>query len=162
MVILCFGFTIHSVEMSSSSLPCDVSGAPFEARLMSLEQRILDREFVVYFGNNNQLVIKESLIDTWGLSLLSMEKASSQNEEGLEIVEKLPEMRWTEEEIRATPSTWGLQDFANNLMEKYMDDGEVELRMSNIAFELCNTVKRICTINTEEYFMFQGDTIVKL
>ena len=148
--------------MSSSSFPYNISSVPVEAHLRNSERRMLDGKFVVYFGNNNQLVIKESPIDTRGVSLLSMEKISSQNEEGLEIVEKLQEMRWMEEEIQITPSTWGLQDFIDNLMDKYGDDGEVELRMSNIAFEPCNTAKRICSFNTEQYFMFQGNIIVKL
>ena len=71
-------------------------------------------------------------------------------------------MRWTNEEIRTTPSTWGLQDFVNNLMEKYGDDGEAKLCMSNIAFEPYNTAERIYSFNAEQYFMFQGDIIVKL
>ena len=71
-------------------------------------------------------------------------------------------MKWTDEEIRTTPSTWGLQDFADNLTQKYGDDGEVELCMSSIVFEPCNTVERVCSFNTEQYFMFQGDTIVRL
>ena len=64
-----------------------------------------NRKFAVCFSKHNQLVVKESPINTQGVSLLSMEKISSQNEEGLEIVEKLLEIRWTEEEIRTTPST---------------------------------------------------------
>ena len=74
MVILYFGSTTHFVGMSSSSFPYDISSVPIEAHLKNLEQRMLDKEFVVCFGNNNQLVIKESLIDTQGMSLLSMEK----------------------------------------------------------------------------------------
>ena len=99
MLHLCFGFTTCSTEMSSSSLPYDISSVLDKARLRSLEQRMPNREFVVCFGNNNQLVIKESPIDAWGVSLLSMQKDFSQNEEGLEVVEKLPEMRWIEEGI---------------------------------------------------------------
>ena len=91
-----------------------------------------------------------------------MERVSSHNEEGLEIVEELSEMRWIDEEIRTTPSAWGIQDFTDSLMGKYGDDGEAELRMSNIAFELCNMAERVCSFDTEQYFMFQGDTIVKL
>ena len=64
-----------------------------------------DRDFIICFCNNNQLVIKESPIDIQGVLLLNTKKASSQNEEGLEVVEKMPEIRWTDEEIRTTPST---------------------------------------------------------
>ena len=85
--------------------------------------------------------------------MLSTERVSSHNEEGLEIVEKLLEMRWIDEEML---------DFTNSLMGKYRDDGEVELHMSNIAFEPCDMVERVCSFDTEQYFMFQGDTIVKL
>ena len=91
--------------MSSSFFLYNIFGVPIEARLRNLERRMPDGEFTVYFGNNNQLVIKESPIDTRGVPLLSTERVSSHNEEGLEIVEELSEMRWIDEEIRTTPST---------------------------------------------------------
>ena len=58
-----------------------------------------DKEFIVYFNDDNQLTIRKILVDIRDIHLLDFETSSSKNEVGGERVKRLPEIRWTEEEV---------------------------------------------------------------
>ena len=69
-------------------------------------------------------------------------------------------MDWTDEEVRSTLPDHNCQlpSSMQSLVEKY--DSQ-ELERSNMIFRPCDATERVCSYDTEEFFMFQCYTMAK-
>ena len=83
---------------SSSGMP----SLPLDMQEWILQGRVLDKEFIVCFDDNNRPTIKELPIDVRGVPLMDLEVSSSKDEQGCEWVKDLGEMDWTNEEVCLT------------------------------------------------------------
>ena len=115
----------------------------------------INKEIIIHFNDNNCSIVKERPIDIRNIALLNYpQRIHFRNIFKGNQATDLPELDWINNDIQSivVHFDWWWKDVMEALVEKRYD--KKEFKESNIFFELCILIGRVCSFNTENFFTF--------